>query len=286
MPQTERVKWTDDIDRGAWLRERVPFDGGYATVAGTGWDAYARILHPARASGEVNGKFVEHEWTWAEAARRRGVGMHPFVGWNTIGRQDGQVKVDGLLLSPGQEGLLEPHLLRHLASVLEGATTTPDDITVGVWNASGLEAGTGTVAAFASSSGPNGAEPRVAPTDAEMRALMERLAEEAWSQLRSGNLPQPSEVPYLELPYREYYLSITTLHELGDLAEHDDDLDMGVHLIWPDDHQWLVASEIDFDSTVVGGSKGLIERIVAHPALEAFEVRETDHFDVDARTVR
>ncbi|KQQ28845.1 hypothetical protein [Frondihabitans sp. Leaf304] len=279
------MKWTDDIDRGAWLRERIPFDGGYATVAGTGWEAYARILHPVRASGEVDGTFVEHEWTWAEAARRRGVGMHPLVGWNTIGRQDGPVEVDGLFLSPGQEGLLEPRLLRHLVGVLEGATSTPDDIAIGVWDGFGLETGTSSEAALAVWSGQNEAEPRAALTDAELWALTERLAEASVAKLLTGNPPQPSQVPLLELPNREYYLAVTTLHELGDLAEHDDDLEMGVNLIWPGDHQWLVASEIDFDSTVVGGSKGLIERIVNHPDLEAFEVHETDHFDVDARTV-
>lgn len=285
MPQTEPVKWTDDIDRGSWLQERIPFDGGYATVAGTGWDAYARILHPARASGEVDGTFVEHEWTWAEAARRRGVGMHPLVDWNTIGRQGSQVDVDGLILSAGQEGRLEPHLLRHLVGVLEGATATPDDITIGVWDGFGSETGTSSGAALAVLSGQNEAEPRAALTDAELWALTERLAEESVAKLLAGNLPQPSQVPLLELPDREYYLAVTTLHELGDLTEDDDDLGAGLQLIWPADHQWLVASEIDDDFTVVGGSKSLIERIVTHPDLEAFEVRETDHFDVDARTV-
>lgn len=282
MPQTEPVKWTDEIDRGAWLRERIQGDGGYPSVAGTGWDAYARILHPVEAFGDVDGQFVTYEWTWAEAAQRRGVGMHPLVDWNTIGRQAGQVEVDGLILSSGQEGLLEPQLLRHLASILEGGTSTPNDITIGVWTGFGHETGEGSVAVI----GQEQEEPQAAPTTAEMTALLERLAEEASLQIRAGDWPARSEVPFLELPDREYYLTVATVQDLGDLAEHDEDLASGLQLIWPADRQWIVASEIDFDSTVVAGSRSLIQRIVNHPELEAFEVHASDRFDVDARTVR
>jgi hypothetical protein len=43
----------------------------------------------------------------------------------------------------------------------------------------------------------------------------------------------------------------------------------GPNLWWPDDRSWCVASEIDFPYTYVGGSKPLIEDILADPALEA-----------------
>ncbi|MCU1530087.1 MAG: hypothetical protein JWP75_3850 [Frondihabitans sp.] len=275
-----------DVSGGDWLHGRIPIDGGYPAVAGTGWDAYARILHPAEASGDIDGAFTILKWTWAEAARRRGVGMHALVDWNTIGRQGGQVEVDGLTLSPGQEGCLEPRLLRILASLLAAETSTPDDITVGVWSGFGHETSSRQVATLVFSDEDITEEPQPAPTDAEMDAVLHRLVNEATARLQAGILPSAPEAPLLELPDRDYYLAAATLQSLGDLAEHDHDLASGIQLIWPAGHEWLVASEIDFDSTIVGGSRGLIQRIVDHPGLEAFVVHEHDHFDIDARAVR
>ncbi len=44
------------------------------------------------------------------------------------------------------------------------------------------------------------------------------------------------------------------------------------NLIWPEDRAWFVQSEYDFDSTVIGGSRDLIDAILASPDLEAWEV--------------
>ena len=54
------------------------------------------------------------------------------------------------------------------------------------------------------------------------------------------------------------------------------------NLIWPEDTSWLVASEVDFDSTLVGGSKELIEAIVESPELEAWRLEPTDSLAADA----
>jgi hypothetical protein len=47
------------------------------------------------------------------------------------------------------------------------------------------------------------------------------------------------------------------------------------HLIWPADHSWLVVTEVDFDSTLVGGVSELVEAIVGSPKLEALRVDPT-----------
>ena len=44
-------------------------------------------------------------------------------------------------------------------------------------------------------------------------------------------------------------------------------------LIWPADRSWFVASEVDFDSTLVGGSRALIDDLLGTPWLEVLEVR-------------
>jgi hypothetical protein len=180
------------------------------------------------------------EWTWAEPARRQGLGMHPLVDWNTIGRTGGQVRVSGLYLSPGAEGRLNPKLLHELVTVLTTNTQDPDDITFAVW------------VGFHSS---------------------------------PAGYPRPTS-GLLMLPDREYLLGTTTLDPLPLQAEDDDDLAQGVQLFWPSGREWLVASEIDLDSTVVGGTMELIDKIVRSASLEAYEVHLGDLFTVDATTAR
>ncbi len=43
-------------------------------------------------------------------------------------------------------------------------------------------------------------------------------------------------------------------------------------LIWPPDRSWCVATEIDWDSTLVAGSDLLIDAVLTEPDLEALEV--------------
>jgi hypothetical protein len=47
-------------------------------------------------------------------------------------------------------------------------------------------------------------------------------------------------------------------------------------LLWPQDHSWCLATEIDFDSTLVAGSADLVEAVLAAPGLEAWRVQEGD----------
>jgi hypothetical protein len=48
------------------------------------------------------------------------------------------------------------------------------------------------------------------------------------------------------------------------------------NLWWPDDRAWCVASEIDFRSTYVGGSRALIDRVFDDERFEALPARLTD----------
>jgi hypothetical protein len=48
---------------------------------------------------------------------------------------------------------------------------------------------------------------------------------------------------------------------------------------WPEDHTWSVSTQIDGYSTYVGGPAGLVERLLADPALEAMTANVDDPFD-------
>jgi hypothetical protein len=57
------------------------------------------------------------------------------------------------------------------------------------------------------------------------------------------------------------------------------------NLIWPTDRAWFVISEVDFDSTLTGGSAALIDAIAASPALEARQVDPMTSLACDADKV-
>jgi hypothetical protein len=57
------------------------------------------------------------------------------------------------------------------------------------------------------------------------------------------------------------------------------------NLIWPRDHSWFVASEVDFDSTLIGGRAGLIDAIIESSKLEAWRTRPNDSLADDADQV-
>lgn len=44
---------------------------------------------------------------------------------------------------------------------------------------------------------------------------------------------------------------------------------------WPSDRAWCVATEIDFDSTYVGGSERCISELITSPSLEAMRLSVT-----------
>lgn len=54
---------------------------------------------------------------------------------------------------------------------------------------------------------------------------------------------------------------------------------------WPASRDWCVATEIDFDSTLVGGSESLVQRILDDGRLEAFPVSPTDDLGSGGDTV-
>ena len=48
------------------------------------------------------------------------------------------------------------------------------------------------------------------------------------------------------------------------------------------DRAWFLGSEIDFDSTLVGGSRQLIDEILGAPQFEAWEIGPRDYLTYDA----
>ena len=101
-------------------------------------------------------------------------------------------------------------------------------------------------------------------------------APHALMQWHDVSRPVDAPEPTLVLPTREYVLyrgRLATLRDPGWGQTHGWSWAGGrmPNLAWPDDRSWFVASEIDYDSTVVGGSRLLVERVLSS-GLEAAEV--------------
>ena len=275
-----------EVSCGAWLRERV---GGWARVggvAGAGFEAYARILHPVPVHREdltvadrwgMHPVLEEGRWPWSRVAARQGLTMHPLVQWNRLAElHQGVDFADGWRVGQSRDGALDVDLLAGLTGHLREATRSPEQLVVGIWAGWSELSGTTVV--------HERAEDGDAETDAEVEvdARMRRHLEEQRTSVASDVATAARRGPLLELPGREYVLLATGCDELADetwphragigwTSVFDGPLPQ---LVWPADHAWVVASEIDWDSTIVAGSRALVDAVLTDDRYEAFEVDE------------
>lgn len=86
-------------------------------------------------------------------------------------------------------------------------------------------------------------------------------------------------LPKIELPERTYVALVAPLRSIGDFGWNEPS---GVFareppsIMFPADRAWFVVSDVDQDSTYVGGSRRLVSALLAEPSLEAWEVGAAD----------
>lgn len=83
-------------------------------------------------------------------------------------------------------------------------------------------------------------------------------------------------VPHFGLPARGYFLLEGPIEAAAETFYPDGHDQQSAALWWPSDQSWCVATEVDFESTYVGGSRECIDAILAASDLEALEVSITD----------
>jgi hypothetical protein len=90
------------------------------------------------------------------------------------------------------------------------------------------------------------------------------------------NGPKLRVPPGLPIPARQYLLFRGPLDEIGHWGARElttgspkDGELPAPHLLWPGDHRWFVATDVDSDFTWVGGSQGLIGAMNRDPKLRA-----------------
>lgn len=85
----------------------------------------------------------------------------------------------------------------------------------------------------------------------------------------------------VRLPHRDYLLYRGPVEAALARLVHPP-LDQSPNLWWPDDRSWIVATEVDFAWTYVGGSGHLIEGLRADGRLEALEATPADQISYDS----
>lgn len=286
-----------DTARGDWLLQRVGQFSRVGGAAGRGFEAYARVLHPVdayredRAVTDQWGDYPvlqEASWSWAEAARRTGASMHPLVQWTHLTGIDDESDVsfpDGWRISPPEQGWLEPTKLAAVTEHLAAATTTPDQLVAGFWDGWGDLNESSTIKFGQQSDDESTSTERVA-----LQTLTEQILAEY--EAREAALVASLAGPRLAWPHRNFILLEMSLRQLGDTTSlsravpgHFRDVGHTPQLLWPEDHAWVLASEIDWDSTIVAGPHSLINAVLADDRFEAFAVEETSDLTWSGDTI-
>lgn len=233
---------------GSWIGARLTGQWGeVGSVVPSGYEAYIRILHPVSV-GEAE------TVRWCDVAAVTGQPVHSLVQWTTIaGLSDASAPS-----WTGDEplvGELDARSMAALMGVLLPHTRTPDEGFFGIWD--------GYVEFHEEETVVWGG------TDGESAHIVGMSAVAA--QLTHGGR--------LRCPGRNYVLLQGPLREASAIRSlpGEGELELPApNVIWPQDHSWFIASEIDFDSTLVGCTRSAANDILVSGLFEAFEVAPGD----------
>ncbi|NDK32525.1 hypothetical protein [Nesterenkonia haasae] len=192
--------------------------------------------------------------TWADAAASFGTTMHRTAQYPRLVRSDyaecdSVVAPDGWRYSGPREGCLDAATLTTVAAVLARHTTTAHAGVAAIW-----EGWAGLPLSAETAAGPRlelrGDAPR---SYILFDAGAKDFADERW----------PERAPWV-----------------------DDSLwAQSPSIIWPDDHAWVLATELDFDSTLIAGSTALVQDLVRTPGLEVHALPPDADLSWDGDTV-
>lgn len=235
----------DGVAAGAWIEPRLDGWGGKVKAQiPQVYDAYARIFHPA---SDEKGNPV----TWEHVASALGSIAHREMQWHAIVGSYDSSGFEGSKWSGGDPSIsgLDQEPLAALCAVLERHISGPERCYFGISTIHG-----GVEEEFAEAplfrmphrdfvilAGPLSAADQIAVRDANSIVMFSAVA-----HAEDGLPPEPDPSAYV--------------------------WEIAPNLMWPESRDWFVATEYDFDSTLIGGSRGLIDAILDSPGLEAREV--------------
>lgn len=236
-----------------WIAPRLAsWDDEYTItiVVPAGFGAYARVLHPVQTAD--NGDRLVR---WADVAAWSGMPLRPDAQFHSIALPPAAPGGPPPYGSQGpQAGSLWRPDAEVLAAIGRDWTATPEDCWFCVWDGFGW----GSVSTFAV----------LTETGRPREIIQEPARDPVPGPVRAG--------PRVHLPHRDYFLYTGPAEAVGALASLDGTGGQCPNLWWPADRAWCVASEIDLPWTYVGGSRELIDAILADERIEALPAAPQD----------
>jgi hypothetical protein len=241
VPKVEQIaeaetQWSTAVEEAGWIAANLaPFEEGLvASVVPQGFEAYARLLHPVRATHAKGSRTVR----WREIAEWSGVPLLPDSQFHSIALPASRPSGPPPWNSHGPErGSLDLADAQVLIELLGGHTSTPESCLFCLWDGWGWDS-----AMYVALPG----DPQMPVPD-----------------------PVPPEVRYgpkVRLPGRDYLLYTGPIEAALAFA---DSPGQTPNLWWPADRAWCVASEIDLSWSYVGGSGQLVDELIGEPRIEA-----------------
>jgi hypothetical protein len=163
--------------------------------------------------------------------------------------------------------------LRAALEVLARHTRTPDDCYFCLWDGWGWTVEGGDSAWALSREQPPTAEPMLTspPPPGAVPARRDR----------SNDPPSAPHVPKVAIPHRAYFMfhgSVSDLGDWGAAGKGPGGSTIGMPdpaFIWPADHAWCVANDVDPHWAGIGADTAAIDRLVADPLLDVVRADPT-----------
>jgi hypothetical protein len=246
-------RWSSDVHQADWIAPRLaPWEGEdtITVVVPAGFEAYARVLHPAQTP-DSGGRLVR----WADVAAWTATPLRPDARFHSIALPPaapggpppygGQGPREGSLYLPDAEVL---------AAIVRRWTATPDDCWFCVWDGFGWDT-------------------------ASASAALTETGRPPLNLQGPGRDPVPRPVregPRVHLPHRDYLLYSGPAEDAIALAAVAGTGGQCPNIWWPADRAWCVASEIDLQWTYLGGPRELIGAVLADDRIEVLPAAPDD----------
>lgn len=272
--RSECVRPVDGECAGRWFKEAIG-DPSLPLVkhqVPQCFEQYLRILHPAE---DKYGQVVR----WADLARRGGRVFYPEVQWHClVGASEPMAAGDMWEGSLPSNGEMREADLDLLCRALNKYTDTPESCLLGLSTIHGwvepLARGKALLTLpfrrFVVLLGPLKYAARLGTdqSDVEKAPGTGLRVEPGGSESRAGYEPVQHCGEAANEPKVFRYL-------VGNGGQ-------APNLIWPLDRAWCVVSEMDYDSTLIGGSEALIGELLETEGLECLSVTPSDSISSDA----
>jgi hypothetical protein len=250
-----KLRVVDDVSPAEWIAPRL--SGRFGTVGLTvprGYPAYALICHPAANA-------ADEPVSWAEVARATERRAHALMQWHAIVGSPDYLNMTGSLWDGADpcRGDLDHLALSVLCDRLAGDPEDEPDCYFCLWEGYGeLETYGWLETTFAPHFKVTARDRHTFTSDEITRSR-------------------------LHLPDRDYVVLAGPLGSALRIGSFAAELfwPQSPNLFWPADQAWCVASEIDFDSTLVGGPLRLIDAILRTPELDAWPITADDSLACD-----